>query len=163
MSFSCWFIAYFHFLAERKLKISDVSSRNRTRKTIFVKDKIYSKVQDRAKEWGFIWQSRKLELQRTQFFFRNFVCYTKSCLKGFNFPAKKLIIRMRQFFSIYSVSNIRLKWLHFPAKKLRKNTCAVFFLQVCFRLHLLLMLYFYLMEWKSINSRIFLCDIYFLA
>ena len=90
MSFSCWFIAYFHFLAERKLKISDVSSRNRTRKTIFVKEKIYSKVQDRAKEWGFIWQSRKLELQRTQFFFRNFVCYTKSCLKGFNFPAKKL-------------------------------------------------------------------------
>ena len=141
MSFSCWFIAYFHFLAERKLKISDVSSRNRTRKTIFVKDKIYSKVQDRAKEWGFIWQSRKLELQRTQFFFRNFVCYTKSCLKGFNFPAKKL----------------------------RKNTGAqnthapFFFLQVCFRLHLLLMLYFYLMEWKSINSRIFLCDIYFLA
>ena len=124
MSFSCWFIAYFHFLAERKLKISDVSSRNRTRKTIFVKDKIYSKVQDRAKEWGFIWQSRKLELQRTQFFFRNFVCYTKSCLKGFNFPAKKLIIRMRQFFSIYSVSNIWLKWLHFPAKKLRKNTGA---------------------------------------
>ena len=90
MSLRCWFIAYFHFLAERKLKISDVSSRNRTRKTIFVKDKIYSKVQDRAKEWGFIWQSRKLELQRTQFFFRNFVCYTKSCLKGFNFPAKKL-------------------------------------------------------------------------
>ena len=121
------------------------------------------------KEWGFIWQSRKLELQRTQFFFRNFVCDTKSCLKGFNFPAKKLIIRMRQFFSIYSVSNIRLKWLHFPAKKLRKNTGAqnthapFFFLQVCFRLHLLLMLYFYLMEWKSINSRIFLCDIYFLA
>ena len=134
MSFSCWFIAYFHFLAERKLKISDVSSRNRTRKTIFVKDKIYSKVQDRAKEWGFIWQSRKLELQRTQFFFV-ILFYTKSCLKGFNFPAKKLSKNTGAYnthapiFSIYSVSNIWLKWLHFPAKKYRrpKYACAVFF------------------------------------
>ena len=51
-----------------------------------------------------------------------FLGNTRSIL--FIFPAKKLgKIRMRQGFW-NSVSNIRLKWRNFPAKKLRKNTGA---------------------------------------
>ena len=57
----------------------------------------------------------------------------------------------RLFFFGRAVSNIRLKWRNFPAKKLRKNTGAqnthalifFFFKKVCLRFYILLLFYFY--------------------